>query len=93
MREDEYDTMSDGSSDNEDAMPNADSSTDEEYEIDPWWPKKNEAAQRNRNEYTELTQRYVDEGFTNEEAKSKAYSDILPKLRKDLQDIYLDRLF
>ena len=65
MSEDEDGTMSDVSSDNNDAMPKADSSTDEEYEIDPWWPMKNEAAQRNRDEYTELTQRYVDEGFTN----------------------------
>ena len=44
----EYDTMSDDNSvsnDNDDAMSNADSSTDtkEEYEIVSWWPSKKEA--------------------------------------------------
>ena len=53
--EDESDTMSDVRGDNNDVMPNADSCTDEEYEIDPFWPRKYEAAQRNRDEYTTNT--------------------------------------
>ena len=69
-------------------MSNSDSSADdnEEYEIDPWWSMKNEASLRNSNEYPELIQNYIDEGFPNEESKSKVYSDILPKRRKGLQN-------
>ena len=48
MSENEYDTMCDNSvsSDNGDAIINADSAADTngEYEIHPWWPIKKEAS-------------------------------------------------
>jgi uncharacterized UPF0160 family protein len=37
-------------------------------------------------------QNFNAEGFDENEAKDKAYLLILPKLRKDLQNIYLERL-
>ena len=43
-------------------------------------------------EFEELTQNFTAEGFDENEAKDKAYLLILPKLRKDLQNIYLERL-
>ena len=42
--------------------------------------------------FEELTQNFTAEGFDENEAKDKAYLLILPKLRKDLQNIYLERL-
>jgi uncharacterized UPF0160 family protein len=43
-------------------------------------------------EFEELTQNFTAEGFDENEAKDKAYLLILPKLRNDLQNIYLERL-
>ena len=53
---------------------------------------KAEAAQHSLSEFEELTQNFTAEGFDENEAKDKAYLFILPKLRKDLQNIYLERL-
>ena len=64
----------------------------DEYESDPWAPLKAEAAQQSLSEFEELTQNFTAEGFDENEAKDKAYLLILPKLRKDLQNIYLERL-
>jgi hypothetical protein len=51
-----------------------------------------EAAQQSLSEFEELKQNFTAEGFDENEAKDKAYLIILPKLRKDLQTIYLERL-
>jgi hypothetical protein len=53
---------------------------------------KAEAAQQSLSEFEELTQNFSAEGFDENEAKDKAYLLILPKLRKDLQNIYLEYL-
>jgi uncharacterized UPF0160 family protein len=85
----ETDSVSESDSDNVD-----DTSSEEgdEYESDPWAPLKAEAAQQSLSEFEELTQNFTAEGFDENEAKDKAYLFILPKLRKDLQNIYLERL-
>ena len=43
-------------------------------------------------EFQELTVTFTTDGLEEEEARDKAYLTILPKLRKDLQNIYLNRL-
>ena len=43
-------------------------------------------------EFQELTKTLTADGLEGEEARDKAYLTILPKLRKDLQNIYLNRL-
>ena len=43
-------------------------------------------------EFEELTETFTADGLEEEEARDKAYLTILPKLRKDLQSIYVDRL-
>ena len=58
----------------------------------PWVPLKAEATQQSLSEFEELTQNFTAEGFDENEAKDKAYLLILPRLRKDLQNIYLERL-
>ena len=84
----ETDFVSQSDSDNVD-----DTSSDvgDEYESDPWAPLKAEATQQSLSEFKGLTQNFTAEGFDENEAKDKAYLLILPKLRKDLQNIYLER--
>ena len=43
-------------------------------------------------EFQELTKTFTADGLEGEEARDKAYLTILPKLRKDLQNTYLNRL-
>jgi hypothetical protein len=85
----ETDSASERVSDNVD---DTNSEVGDEYESDPWAPLKVEAAQQSLSEFEELTQNFTAEGFDENEAKDKAYILILPKLRKDLQNIYLERL-
>ena len=83
----ETDSASETDSDNVD-----DTSSEVGDEYDPWAPLKAKAAQQSLSEFEELTQNFTAEGFNENEAKDKAYLLILPKLRKDLQNIYLERL-
>ena len=62
-----------------------------EHEIDTWSSLKMEA-EENMTEFEEVTKIFTAEGLEDEEAIDKAYQTILPKLRKDLQSICLDRL-
>ena len=48
--------------------------------------------EKNMPEFEELTETFNADGLEEEEARDKAYLTILPKLRKDIQSIYLDRL-
>ena len=43
-------------------------------------------------DFEELMETFSAYGLEEEEARDKAYLTILPKLRKDLQSIYLNRL-
>ena len=61
-----------------------------EHEIDIWASLKMKA-EENMTEFAELTKIFTADGLE-EEARDKAYLTILPKLRKDLQSICLDRL-
>ena len=85
----ETDSASESDSDNVD---DTSSEVGDEYESDPWAPLKAEAAQQSLLEFEELTQTFTAEGFDENEAKDKAYLLIPPKLRKDFQNIYLERL-
>ena len=62
-----------------------------EHEIDTWSSLKMEA-EENMTEFEEVTKIFTAEGLEEEEASDKAYQTILPKLRKDLRSICLDRL-
>ena len=50
------------------------------------------AMEKNMPEFEELTETVIPDGLEEEEARDKAYSTILPKLRKDLQSIHLNLL-
>ena len=85
----ETDSVSESDSDNVD---DTSSEVGDEYVSDPWAPLKAEETQQSLSEFEELTQNFTAEGFDENEAKDKAYLLILPKFRKDLQNIYLERL-
>jgi hypothetical protein len=82
----ETDSASKSDSDNVD---DTSSEVGDEYESDRWAPLKAEEAQPSLSEFEELTQNFTANGFDGNEAKDKAYLHILPKLRKNLQNIYL----
>ena len=69
------------------------SGSEVENESDPWEPLTEEAKERNVSEYEEIKQNFIERGLDEECASSQAYSLILPKLQKDLERIYLERLF
>ena len=85
----ETDSVSESDSDYVD---DTSSEVGDKYESDPWAPLKTEATQQSLSEFEELMQNFTAEGFDENEAKDKAYLLILPKLRQDLQTIYLERL-
>ncbi len=85
----ETDSASESDSDNVD---DTSSEVADEYESDPCASLKAEATRQNLSEFEELTQNFTAEGFDENEAKDKAYLLIVPKLRKDLQNIHLKRL-
>ena len=83
------DSTSESDSDHSDYT---DEDQENEHETDPWASLKMEAVTKNMPEFQELTETFTADGLEEEKAKDKAYLTILPKLRKDLQSIYLNRL-
>ena len=59
---------------------------------DPWLPIINEAKERWENEFEEIKEDLMHTGLDTETATDKATSKILPKIQKDLEDIYVERL-
>ena len=91
----ESDFVNSDTSDVSDLSGNSDTSDNEveyENESDPWAPLKAEVSRRNIPKITELIEGFTADGLDEEEAKNRAYLDILPQLRKDLQNVYLERL-
>ena len=56
-----------------------------------WASLKKEAMKKSMPEFEELTETFTADGLE-KEARDKACLTILPKLQKELQSIYLDRL-
>ena len=71
----------------------SESSTDNETEeeMDPWIPLI-EAKQRSNIAFEEMKESLINSGLDEQSAKDKAYSNILPKLQKELENIYMERL-
>jgi predicted HAD superfamily Cof-like phosphohydrolase len=63
-----------------------------EEEMDPWIPLIEEAKQRSNIAFEEMTEILINSGLDEQSAKDKACSNILPKLRKELENIYMERL-
>ncbi len=65
---------------------------DGDVEIGPWAELIDEAKRSTSSAYEELLQNLIYEGYDEQEAKTEAYSLVLPKLEKALEDVYLERL-
>ena len=69
-------------------------STDNESETeeDPWMPLVDEAMQKHKTAFEEMKINLMQSGLDEQSAVEEAYSNILPTLQKDLENIYKDRL-
>ena len=66
--------------------------SDDSEEADPWGVLIHEAASELRTKYYELVQSFQNEELSEIEGKKEAFSEILPLLRKELGNVYLERL-
>ena len=69
-----------------------DNESETEEEMDPWIPLIEEAKQRSNIAFEEMKESLINSGLDEQSAKDKAYSNILPKLQKELENIYMERL-
>ena len=69
-----------------------DNESETEEEMDPWIPLIEEAKQRSNIAFQEMKEILINSGLDEQSAKDKAYSNILPKLQKELENIYMERL-
>ena len=66
--------------------------SDESEEADPWGVLIHEVAMELCTKHNELVQSFQNDSFSEIDAKKQAFSEILPDLRQELGNIYLDRL-
>jgi uncharacterized Zn finger protein len=70
-----------------------DNESETEEEMDPWIPLIEEVKQRSNIAFEEMKESLINSGLDEQSAKDKAYYNILPKLQKELENIYMERLF
>ena len=63
-----------------------------EEEMDPWIPLIEEAKQRRNIALEEMKESLINTGLDEQSATDKAFSNMLPKLQKELENIYMERL-
>ena len=63
-----------------------------EEEMDPWIPLIEEAKQRSNIAFEEMKESLINSGLDEQSTKDKAYSNILPKFQKELENIYMEHL-
>ena len=80
--------------DDEEMSESDDDTSDAESEHDEsaWSRIKEEAKARHLQDYEKLVQGFLDDGMNGEEAKHKAFKQILPVLQKEARNIYLESL-
>ena len=86
------DDVSTTSSDVSEISMTTDNVSETEGETDPWIPLIEEAKQRSNIAYKEMNENLINNGLDEQSAKDKAYCNILPKLQKELENIYMERL-
>ena len=65
---------------------------DSDEEADPWRALIDEATAELHTKHSELVQSFENDGFSKIDAKKQAFAAILPELRKELGNVYMDRL-
>ena len=66
--------------------------TKTEEEMDSWIPLIEEAKQISNIAFEKMKERLINSGLDEQSAKDKAYSNILSKLQKELENISMERL-
>ena len=87
-----YSTEEDDLSISSESMATTDNGSEPEEEEDPWVPIINEAEERTQSEFEDIKEHLINTGLDEETAEKEAISNILPKLQKTLEDIYIERL-
>ena len=64
----------------------------EEEENDVWMPMVEQAMQKHNTAFEEMKMNLIHSGLDKQSAGEKAYSSILSKLQKELENIYMERL-
>ncbi len=67
------------------------SDSDDSEEADPWGELIHEAAAELRAKHDVVVQSFQNDRFSEIDAKKQAFSEILPELRVELGNVYLDR--
>ena len=70
----------------------SDNETETEEDKDPWMPMVEEAMQNHRTTFEEIKMNLIHSGLDEQSAIEKAYANILPKIQKELESIYMERL-
>ena len=82
------DDVSTTSSDVSEISMTTDNESETEGETVPWIPLIEEAKQRGNKAFEEMKESLISSGLDEKSVKDKAYSNILPKLQKELEKIY-----
>ena len=64
----------------------------EEEGNDTWTPMVEQAMQKHKTAFEEMKMNLINSGLDKQSAGEKAYSSVLPKLQKELENIYMERL-
>ena len=65
---------------------------DSDEEADPWRALIDEATAQLHTRHSALVQSFENDGFSEIDAKKQAFAAILPEIRKELGNVYMDRL-
>ena len=71
---------------------NSEETNDSDEEADPWRALIDEATAELHTKHSELVHSFENDGFSEIDAKKQAFAAILPELRKELGNVYMDRL-
>ena len=88
----EMNLENDFSSDRSESLTTTDNESESAEQLDPWIPLIEEAKQRSNIAFEETKESLLNNGLDEESATKLAYSNILPKLQKELESVYMQRL-
>ena len=70
----------------------SDNETETEEDKDPWMPMVEEAMQNHTATFDEIKMNLIHSDLDEQSAIEKAYANILPKIQKELESIYMESL-
>ena len=84
--------FSSDSTDRSESLTTTDNESESAEQLDPWIPLIEEAKQRSNIAFEETKESLLNSGLDEGSATKLAYSNILPKLQKELESVYTQRL-